>query len=232
MDYYFEGLSIKNSRTVNMDSLLLKERTINGIEAVLIVICDGVGSLENGGYASGVAVKLLAQWLEDIDTIINIEFSFKNYIQTINKHIIDNSNKKKIKTATTLTALLLVSDKYYICHLGDSRIYCVENDELICLTEDHISVDGKLKAVLGLKDKIDIQFLEGNVDNKVFLVCSDGLYKRIDFSYMLSVLKIKNKKEMVKAIESLTNYVIEQKEKDNITLAIVKAKNSEKRGNI
>lgn len=50
----YDGISLTNGRAVNMDSLLLKSRTVAGTEVCLAAVCDGVGSLADGA--------LSAQW--------------------------------------------------------------------------------------------------------------------------------------------------------------------------
>ena len=64
--YLYDGMSLQNKRKSNMDSLLLKERRIDGQNVYLAVVCDGVGSLENGGFAAATAVRLLSDWFDSV----------------------------------------------------------------------------------------------------------------------------------------------------------------------
>lgn len=50
-----------------MDSLLLKERSVNGQSICLAVICDGVGSTQDGAFASAEAIKMIGDWFDHIE---------------------------------------------------------------------------------------------------------------------------------------------------------------------
>ena len=65
--FYYDGMSIQNRRSSNMDSLLLKERNINDKSAYLAVVCDGVGSLKDGGFAAAMAVEKLEEWFDTVE---------------------------------------------------------------------------------------------------------------------------------------------------------------------
>ena len=104
---------------------------------------------------------------------------------------------------TTISALLLVGDRGFIAHVGDSRIYLLRQDQVIQLTEDHSLINelirrGKVtKENLGRSpysayknavtravgvyetvqvDTIDFDVLPGDQ----FLICSDGLHAYLD----------------------------------------------------
>jgi len=42
-----------------MDSLLLTEKRISGVPSLLAVVCDGVGSMADGAFASVETVRML-----------------------------------------------------------------------------------------------------------------------------------------------------------------------------
>jgi serine/threonine protein phosphatase PrpC len=66
MDYLFDGVSLKNGRETNMDSLLLTARKINKTPTLLAVLCDGVGSMADGAFASIESVRLLNDWFSGL----------------------------------------------------------------------------------------------------------------------------------------------------------------------
>ena len=224
VNYLFNGISLQNGRQSNMDSLLLKSGLICGKTALLAVVCDGVGSLANGAFASGIAVKMLSEWFNNATTIDRIGMKMRDAILEINSHIRSDAKQNKIDTASTLSALLLVESDYYITHIGDSRVYCYEEgvNELSILTTDDISESGRLTACIGYDDCIFLQYLEGAATGKTFLVCSDGLYKRMDTDYMITKMKSWNKRSFKEPIEALPQYVVECGEQDNISIALAK----------
>lgn len=222
MKYLFNGVSLQNGRQSNMDSLLLKAGEIGGKDAFFAVVCDGVGSLSGGAYASGVAARMLGEWFEKAETIDRLGLNMRDAILEINSFVITSSKEKKIDTASTLSALLLVEENYYIVHVGDSRVYCFENGMLSVLTNDDVSKSGKLSAYIGKADNILLQYSEGVATDKTFLICSDGLYKRMDIEFIMTKMKTWNKRLRKETIKSLAQFVVERGETDNISFALVK----------
>jgi serine/threonine protein phosphatase PrpC len=205
-----------------MDSLLLRHGLINGRDAVLAVVCDGVGSLSDGALASGMAVRGLNSWFAGVTTSERLGIRMRDEIIQVNTQIITEAKNKNLETASTLSALLLFEDTYYIAHIGDSRIYGYERGELSALTCDDISASGKLTAFLGKSADIVIQYIEGTVAGKTFLLCSDGLYKRMDADMLNAQLMSAGKQSLKETVEALVGYVIRRGEQDNITLALIK----------
>ena len=124
------------------------------------------------------------------------------------------------KTATTLSALLLAGEKYYIVHTGDSRIYSMKDGVLKHLTQDQV-LNGKLTSCLGRREKMDLFYDERNYDGEDFLLCTDGMYKRMNEKFLCDELSKIRRKNMRKSMEELARYTIEQGEHDNISLALL-----------
>lgn len=222
MNYLYNGISLQNKRQSNMDSLLLKSGRISDKDALLVVVCDGVGSLRDGAFASGTAVRMLSEWFGRETNTDRIGLRMRDAILEINAYIMLEAKRKKMNTASTLSALLLIKDVYYIAHVGDSRIYSYEGDLLSVLTNDDVSESGKLTACIGQTENIVLQYSEGLAAGKIFLLCSDGLYKRMDPNFIVTKMKIENKRSLKESVEALTQYVINIGERDNISLALVK----------
>ena len=222
MNYLYDGVSLQNGRSSNMDSLLLREHVIGGLKAMIAVVCDGVGATEDGALAASLAVRMLSEWFGGQNTVKRLGLRMRDAVLAINARIIEMAKIYSIDTASTLSALLLLEDMYYIVHTGDSRIYCYYNSILSQLTKDDISETGKLTSCIGQKKNIIMFYREGEIGGKTFLLCSDGLYKRIDLQSELAKMDISTKKGLRKTIACLTQYVIEQDEHDNISLALVK----------
>ena len=225
MRYAFDGISLQNKRPSNMDSLLLTQRLIQDTPALLAVVCDGVGSLADGAVAAGTVARMLSDWFGRVDTAERLGLRLRDAILDINAHILAESKAQNYATASTLSALLLVDSGFTIAHIGDSRVYCLENDALSVLTNDDISETGKLTACIGRSEEIFLHYSEGRADGKTFLLCSDGLYKRMDSAFMAAKLREQKKKAFKECLGVLPQYVIERGEHDNITLALVKIEN-------
>lgn len=212
---------MQNGRPSNMDSLLLKSGRIKKANAMLGVVCDGVGSLADGGFASGIAVKMLSDWFNNVKSIKRIGLALRDEVLSINSYIVEEAKKRSLDTASTLTALLLVESDYYITHIGDSRIYCYNDGAFTILTSDDVTKSGKLTGYIGKYD-IFLQYSEGTAIDKVFLICSDGLYNRISEHVLEKEINSWNKRSSKEPLERLAQHVIELGEKDNISLAFMR----------
>jgi serine/threonine protein phosphatase PrpC len=223
--YIYSGVSIRNRRLSNMDNLLLKSLRIKGKRVLLAVVCDGVGSLEDGAFASEETTRMLGEWIDEIKNIDSIGAKMCETIYEINTNIISRARYMNINTASTLSALLIIEDVYYTAHLGDSRIYCYADGMLETLTSDDVTTTGKLTAYIGQIEGMILQSTEGTAAGKEFILCSDGLYRRMDMELMISKINARNKQVLKKSISALIEYVIGCGEGDNITLAVVKVEN-------
>ena len=221
---YYDGISLRNRRPTNMDSLLVKERTIAGEWICLAVVCDGVGSLESGVLAASQAVQQLGAWLNGLEDISRAGLNLRQAVLRINEQIIDQARNLGIRTATTLSALLLTGGRYYIVHAGDSRIYSWGEEGLRQLTRDDITQEGKLSERIGRSSRPSLFYSEGESEKRIFLLCSDGLYKRMEPDYLSRQLERADRGEFRKAMEHLVEYVVDRGEPDNISVAIVKSR--------
>ena len=222
MSYLYSGVSIKNRRQSNMDSLLLKGKKIEKKDAFLAVVCDGVGSLENGAFAAGTSTRMLSEWFRKVTNSEDIGLRMRDTVLKINTYIVSEARHKGILTASTLSALLLIGELYYIVHVGDSRVYYYDDGTLLGLTNDDVSVSGKLTACIGQTENIILQYSEGSAADKLFILCSDGLYKRMNIDFMISNINTQNRRGLRESAEALIQYAISHGEQDNISLALVK----------
>lgn len=221
----YDAVSIQNKRATNMDSLIVLEKTIDKQKVLLAVVCDGVGSLTHGAFAASASANALLGWFSTLETCENIKTDIVNEILAINSEIIEMTAENGFETACTLSVLLLMNNEYSVYHAGDSRIYLLEGDELQLLTSDDVTAAGALTACIGHEGMYSLQCRHGQIRSGTFLLCSDGLYKRMNMDYLKMKMKVRNKEEMKTAITDLADYVIQQEETDNISFAIVKIGN-------
>ncbi len=203
-----------------MDSLLIRTRKIAGEDMLLAVVCDGVGSTADGGAAAAMTIRMLLDWFNALSDADRIGLRLRNELLQINETVMQTMNQMERRAATTVSVLLLLGETYYIAHIGDSRIYLLEQDVFMRLTVDQ-SEEGKLIQYIGQAENLFPQYGEGNLTSGLFLLCSDGLYKRVmDHEIQKELRKLKPK-QLKKTIENLANCAIQRGEADNITIAIV-----------
>lgn len=205
-----------------MDSVLVKERDISGEKVWFVVVCDGVGSMKDGAYAASAAVRGLNLWFDQVESTARLGLRLRDSVLSLNRDITAKARNVGMQTAATLSALLLERQRYYIVHVGDSRIYSLYQGALTQLTRDHVSSAGRLLTCIGHREEIVVDYDEGTPEDRLFLLCSDGLYKRMDVDYLEKRLAALGRKNLEKTMDELIQYVVGRGETDNISLALIK----------
>ena len=157
------GISdIGGKRIVNEDFFFISDTRH------LYIITDGMGGHAGGECASKMAVMTI----KEIMTTIRNAGSFKEYFDP---RFISDDHTKTLENAlllastnislhaqthealkgmgTTCIALFISDMTAYVAHVGDSRLYCLRNNALSQLTEDHSLVNEQIK--MGLLSKND-----------------------------------------------------------------------------
>lgn len=239
-----------NVKEINQDNILVRIGEHNGREFGIFVVCDGLGGLTNGEIASAIAIKQFKIWWEcEVRDLVKsnqelkIINSMKNIIEKANNEIREYGNKINERVGTTISALFLLQNKYYIVHVGDSRIYKITN-RVFQLTEDHSYVAMKIRngemtkkeaklskqknillQCVGVKEKLDIFTKCDDIyGNEIFILSSDGFYGKLEENEMYLQTRKWCKYGDI-TLEELTRNLVElvkeRKERDNISAIIV-----------
>lgn len=105
----------------------------------LFAVSDGVGGCAAGEVASAEAVNVLLQEYYFGDHTEKVPERFKAVFQHTAMHIYDLSisHYSVQNMKCTLTALLLRQNRFFITHVGDSKIYLLRAGQLTQLSKDH-----------------------------------------------------------------------------------------------
>src|SRR5439155_26713523 len=87
--------------------------------------------------------------------------------------------KAKRGMGTTLSALLIVGNKGFIAHVGDSRIYMMRDGRVQQLTEDHTVFNELIKRGKLTRDQIE------KVAHKNAITRAVGVYERVEIDTLL-----------------------------------------------
>lgn len=219
--YCFNGISEQNQRPSNMDSLIILEKNIESDYLLLAVVSDGVGSLKHGAFAATALTRGLMGWFTMQDSVPGILESLRAEILLINAEIFSASSQGGFETAATLSVLLVINDKYYAINVGDSRIYAMRNGKLTQLTCDDVSETGALTAYLGFEMPPNLHIHQGDARSSLFLLCSDGLYKRMDLNFWMEQLSGCKAPKLRRCMDALVHHAIDRGERDNISVAMI-----------
>lgn len=129
--FFFDGYYAEVDE-MDQTICLRKKRKASGS---LWSVCDGMGGQSNGEIASYTAVSRMWELQKSLQNQA-FEPTIQDWVDRTSCEI-----EKDAAGGTTL-ALLYGSDQYlWTAHVGDSRIYCLHQGELECLTRDHTKVE-------------------------------------------------------------------------------------------
>lgn len=208
---------------------------------ILTVVADGMGGHASGEVASRMAVDLIGRYYYQ-DTENPAQTALRNAVEAANREIYEAStgDENLFGMGTTLIVMVLLDNKAFSAHVGDSRLYRLRNQQLELLTFDHSQVMEMVRqGLLSLEDAWNHEdkniilralgtqpIVETEVSNffevvagDEFLLCSDGL------SDMLTDAEIRqvwiNSKDVHTACENLIARAKENGGHDNITVGVI-----------
>ena len=143
---YFCGKSdVGMRRQINQDSF--RCISIWGGEAVLLVVCDGMGGHKAGEVASSTAIEIFCNKIisapcfeERPDKILEfIRYNMVCAVDEANTAIyrLSNDYEEYHGMGTTLVAAIIFKGYFYAINVGDSRLYIVTRHEAKLVTKDH-----------------------------------------------------------------------------------------------
>ena len=186
-------------KEINQDSFLFRTACSARGWAAILGVADGISGLGRGETASRKMMENLLNWWED--NVLRSQTERGAWPRTLetmlletNRELIRWGKENGVQTGTTASILLLENGNYHILHVGDSRIYLAPGrgrKGLELLTEDQVKpvrreqggriyYKNVLTDCVGYREKFAIFQREGKVKkNDVYLVCSDGAYKKL-----------------------------------------------------
>lgn len=239
-------------RKENQDSILCRTGIIEGSLAALFVIADGMGGLFHGATVSHYITGQFAVWWEkDFPQMLragyresgNIKELLEQEVWDVNQFLLQFRQKEACHAGSTLSALLLYQDRYYIVNLGDSRIYRLRKKKLERLTVDQ-SLVAQLAREKGITEKEAEQFAGKNVltmcvgmfpvpqnyyaagfveAGDSFLLCSDGFYNPLGEVCIRTILEETQITSQEK-VEKLIEMISPGKATDNISAILAEIK--------
>lgn len=222
-------------RTQNEDSYRV---VLNTQGAQLLLVADGMGGHNAGEVASALTCVIIETAFKNLAASADYKDFIKNVIISANQEIYKQSllNPEYSKMGTTVSLAIIVGNKMYTGHVGDSRIYYLDNERIIQITKDHtlvqsmvdtgsLSLDqarvSKYKNVilqaLGTSKKLMIEIKEVKLPKEYkILLCSDGLTGPVDDANIKNVLDSND--GLLNKLKTLVNMANELDGSDNVTI--------------
>ena len=143
-------VDIGRKRVRNEDAIFVSNSPI-GILPNLYIVADGMGGHKAGSIASGLAISSFCEYLEahkhiDIKTREDVTILLKLGIRTANHAIYEKSKQDEAYSGmgTTMTVATVIEDIVYLAHVGDTRLYLMNEGSIFQATTDHSLVQEML----------------------------------------------------------------------------------------
>ena len=229
-------------RVQNQDTYQIEEL---GRDAVLCIVCDGMGGAKSGNVASSLAVEVFVDeirrtWVNEMSQA-EIDQMLQAAVKLANFTVLDQGRQFEEFSGmgTTLVAVLVKGKEATIVNVGDSRAYRINEGGIQKVTVDHSLVEmmvlrgeltpeearsypGKnyITRAIGTETVSESDLFHVDMEHGDYLLlCSDGLSNIVDDQEML--FEVVHGEEKAKCCEQLLEIAKMRGAPDNVTCVLV-----------
>lgn len=214
------------------------------------MVCDGVGGLQSGELASTGAVRCFEDWFEQqLPQIMESELtettvflSWHQMLENLHNTLCEYAERSAMQFGTTVSALLISSDRLYWVQVGDSRIYLDDGTGTEQLTKDQTLAMREVEAgrlspeamQTDQRKNILLQCLGYGKMEPVFqsgprpqrgavVLCSDGFCHYLAEKQIHRLLtETETREQLWQQMQKTVEYCRAHGETDNITALVLK----------
>ena len=217
---------------------------------IISVLCDGMGGLTGGKMASALCSSIVYNTFHSNIEFPSIPEFYKAVIcradQEVNMMELNEDNQA-LGAGTTLVSVVIDDNLLYWASVGDSRIYIIRGNDILCVTKDHnylmllnekvkrgeitqeeANSNPKKEALISYIGIGGIQYIDMNgrgvnlFDGDYIVLCSDGLYRSLSEEEIKRVVSNFGR-ETQQAAEALTSLALSKnlKNQDNTSVVVI-----------
>ena len=214
-------------------------------DALLCVVCDGMGGAKSGNVASSLAAEVFVDeirrtWVSDM-TQAQIDQMLQAAVKLANFTVHDQGQQFEEFSGmgTTLVAALIKGREITVANVGDSRAYSINSNGIQKITIDHSLVEmmvlrgeltpeearnypGKnyITRAIGTESIVECDLFHMDAERgDCLLLCSDGLSNIIDEQEIL--FEVVHGTEKAHCCEQLLEIAKNRGASDNVTCVLV-----------
>jgi len=204
------------------------------------IVADGMGGHLAGEIASQLAVKTIEDYLIAHLESDDVEDCIRSAISQANKDVylksLDNVDYRGM--GTTCSMVVLKDKKIHIGHVGDSRIYFVNQSGIDQITTDHSLVESLVEngeitreearhhpkrhvitRAIGTDPTVEVDYAKFDADTILkIVICSDGLTEKVED---LEILKTINTHTIDESVNVLVELANDRGGSDNISVILI-----------
>ena len=216
-------------------------------KGVFAILSDGMGGLTNGKNVADYVVQTSIAMFDSMNPQTDISKQLENIVGYINSSVCEQygADDGSSKAGATMVLAYIFKNRIYWITVGDSRLYCFRNGNLLQMNEDHdynqlyreyINEGGNLKDVeedeqkdslvcfIGKKEipYVDVSIRGYKIKpSDTFILCTDGIYNGISEDAMKDIL---SNCDAQTASEEIISNVLSSRfpGQDNMTVMVIK----------
>jgi len=197
---------------------------------VVAALADGIGGAKGGRVAAETAVRGFLDGFCDLPETMEVRRAAAIVISSLNGWLYGQGKRDPdlAGMGCTFTSLVLRGRIAHVLHVGDSRVYRLRGDRLICLTTDHVreSPEGSparsniLTRALGVETEVRLDYASQPVAlHDRFLLCSDGVHAFLTAETVADILRERSASE--DSARALVAAALDAGGTDNATALVV-----------
>lgn len=208
----------------------------------VVAVADGMGGMGGGDVASKIAVDTLRTHLVEHPTAgpDQLQPLIAGAFRRANERILERGfeDPSLARMGTTLSVVAFLDQRFFVAHVGDSRVYHLREGELRQLSVDdsyveglvargeiseaeavHHPARGQITRAVGVEDGLKIQEFEGRSRiGDSFLLCSDGLHGFVSEKHLIEEMTSSHRP--AKQVARLLALANDAGGEDNVTVVI------------
>ncbi len=218
---------------------------------LFIAVCDGMGGMDHGDYASSLASYYLRNLFELMPEYIRNASLYQHCIKSVDRCVAEFTDTSGVllRSGTTLVSAYVKNMQLYYMSIGDSRLYVFENNNLSQVTVDQnyalllrqkvlngemtraeADAEPRKDALINYVGKGDIDMFECNdtgivlSEGSLVMACSDGLTKALSDAEIAKLIALNILKMPAEIAKILVEAALAKglRGQDNTTVALIK----------
>ncbi len=240
------------TREANEDTFLTLKSVIGDesepLAVALLIVADGMGGHMRGQEASSLAIRVAGEVIVR-DVLLPVlsrrasEIAIRPIHEILTEAAVSANQavaQMESDAGTTLTCVLVLGHSAYVAHVGDTRVYYLNDDGLHQITQDHSLVNrlaelGQISAqeaqhhpqrnflyrAVGQGHELKVDTYSRRLETGSHLIlCSDGLWGAVSEEEIVDVIRISSSPQ--EACNELIARANDHGGEDNITMILAK----------
>jgi serine/threonine protein phosphatase PrpC len=163
---------------------------------VVLALADGVSATGSGWAAAQSAVRSLAIDYYATPAHWSVGQSLDRLLRAANEWLWAQHGRwlDQDSVVAAVSLLVLRDERYYLAHVGDTRVYRLRGNIFQQLTTDHTwqrrDMRHVLRRAVGLDSHLVVDFADGDLeDGDTFLMATDGVWEVLGDPAMTEILR-------------------------------------------